>query len=146
MQLVIYMTYVGTTQAPVLCYKCRIYMCTTQVLYMCSTCVLYGYTIHVTYICFLHRQYICILHMSYIALTCVLQTDLLHNEDAVPNAVWLEYKYRKARPILRWLPSKLAEYTGDNYVEELGIPRRQIRISGMCRSSITFSCIVQLVC
>lgn len=38
---------------------------------------------------------------------------------------WVTYKYREAHPILRWLPSKLAEWIGDNYGSELGIPQRR---------------------
>ena len=36
----------------------------------------------------------------------------------------LEYEYSKSHPILRWLPSKLAEWIGDNYIMELSIPAR----------------------
>lgn len=34
---------------------------------------------------------------------------------------WISYQYRTAHPILRWLPTKLAEWIGDNYGPELGI-------------------------
>ena len=33
---------------------------------------------------------------------------------------WLEYVYRTAHPALRWLPTKLAEWIGENMQEELG--------------------------
>ena len=35
---------------------------------------------------------------------------------------WLEYVYRTAHPALRWLPTKLAEWIGENLQEELGFP------------------------
>jgi hypothetical protein len=37
---------------------------------------------------------------------------------------WTTYKYRTAHPILRWLPTKLAEWIGDNYGPDLGIAPR----------------------
>ena len=38
---------------------------------------------------------------------------------------WVTYPYRVAHPILRWLPSKLAEWIGDNYGARLGFPLRR---------------------
>ncbi len=35
---------------------------------------------------------------------------------------WLEYIYRTAHPVLRWLPTNLAEWIGENLQEELGFP------------------------
>ena len=35
---------------------------------------------------------------------------------------WLEYVYRTAHPALRWLPTKLAEWIGENLQDELGFP------------------------
>ena len=35
-----------------------------------------------------------------------------------PN--WLEYVYLTAHPALRWLPTKLAEWIGENMQDELG--------------------------
>ncbi len=36
---------------------------------------------------------------------------------------WLEYVYRTAHPVLHWLPTKLAEWTiGENLQDELGFP------------------------
>jgi hypothetical protein len=34
----------------------------------------------------------------------------------------LEYVYRTAHPTLHWLPTKLAEWIGENLQEELGFP------------------------
>ena len=42
-----------------------------------------------------------------------------------PDGQWVTYRYRNAHPILRWLPSKLAEWIGDNYGAALGIPPKQ---------------------
>ncbi len=33
---------------------------------------------------------------------------------------WLEYVYRTSHPVLRWLPTKLAEWIGENLQDELG--------------------------
>ncbi len=35
---------------------------------------------------------------------------------------WLEYMYRTAHPVLRWLPTKLAEWIGENLQDVLGFP------------------------
>ena len=35
---------------------------------------------------------------------------------------WLEYIYRTAHPVLRWLPTKLAEWIGENLQDRLGFP------------------------
>ena len=43
-------------------------------------------------------------------------------EGQVPFQNWLEYVYRTAHPTLRWLPTKLAEWIGENLQEELGFP------------------------
>ncbi len=40
---------------------------------------------------------------------------------------WLEYVYRTAHPVLRWLPSKLAEWIGENLQDEMGFPDKLIR-------------------
>ena len=36
--------------------------------------------------------------------------------------VWLEYAYRKHHPVLQWLPTKLAEWIGENLQDDLGFP------------------------
>ena len=38
------------------------------------------------------------------------------------TATWLEYVYRTAHPALRWLPTKLAEWIGENLQDKLGFP------------------------
>jgi hypothetical protein len=35
---------------------------------------------------------------------------------------WLEYIYRSSHPVLRWLPTKLAEWIGENLQKALGFP------------------------
>ena len=49
---------------------------------------------------------------------------LARSEDQPPPA-WVEYQYRKAHPVLRWLPTKLAEWAGDNLGVQLGIPPKR---------------------
>ena len=44
--------------------------------------------------------------------------------DQGPSGEWINYAYRAAHPILRWLPSKLAEWIGGNHGAALGIPPR----------------------
>ena len=43
-------------------------------------------------------------------------------DDARPE--WVTYRYRTSHPILRWLPSKLAEWLAENLAEELAIPAK----------------------
>lgn len=38
---------------------------------------------------------------------------------------WVTYAFRTAHPILRWLPSKLAEWLAENMQDELAIPAKQ---------------------
>ena len=42
--------------------------------------------------------------------------------DGTSPPEWLEYIYRSAHPVLRWLPTKLAEWIGENMQDELGFP------------------------
>ena len=56
--------------------------------------------------------------------------DDICDADIADQARWIEckyrtshpIKYRTSHPIIRWLPSKLAAWIGDNYGQELGIP------------------------
>jgi hypothetical protein len=43
-------------------------------------------------------------------------------DGAQSPSKWLEYVYRTAHPVLRWLPTKLAEWMGENLQDELGFP------------------------
>ena len=42
--------------------------------------------------------------------------------DGTSPLQWLEYIYRSAHPVLRWLSTKLAEWIGENMQDELGFP------------------------
>ena len=43
-------------------------------------------------------------------------------DQQAATVTWLEYVYRTAHPVLRWLPTKLAEWIGENMQDELGFP------------------------
>lgn len=45
--------------------------------------------------------------------------------DDVADPEWVTYPYRKAHPILRWLPSKLAQFLAETMQVELRIPAKQ---------------------
>ena len=49
---------------------------------------------------------------------------LLVSDDA-DSPEWVTYQYRKAHPVLRWLPSKLAEWLAENMQAELAIPAKE---------------------
>ena len=42
-----------------------------------------------------------------------------------PDHVWLQYAYRKDHPVLQYLPTKLAEWIGENMQDELGFPDKR---------------------
>ena len=46
-------------------------------------------------------------------------------DDVQAGPAWLEYPYRKSHPILRWLPTKLAAWIGENFGQELLIPPKR---------------------
>ena len=50
---------------------------------------------------------------------------LVVGDDDAAAPEWVSYQYRTAHPILRWLPSKLAEWLGENMRDELAIPEKQ---------------------
>ena len=56
-----------------------------------------------------------------------LDSDILNVllSDRVDEPEWVTYPYRKAHPILRWLPSKLAEYLAETMAADLAIPAKQ---------------------
>jgi hypothetical protein len=39
---------------------------------------------------------------------------VVHDEDLDPEPEWMTYEFRKAHPVLLWLPTKLAERIGAN--------------------------------
>ena len=51
--------------------------------------------------------------------------EVVHNAEQAPSEQWLEYQYRTAHPVLRWLPSKLAEWIAENKGGQLGIAPKQ---------------------
>jgi hypothetical protein len=53
-------------------------------------------------------------------LTPYLTLPVGHLSCSAPD--WLEYVYRSSHPVLRWLPTKLAEWIGENLQEALGFP------------------------
>ena len=55
------------------------------------------------------------------------QLDVVCADDdgQPPGPAWLEYPYRKSHPIVRWLPSKLAVWIGENYGQQLQIPPKR---------------------
>jgi hypothetical protein len=50
------------------------------------------------------------------------QPNVLCNDDDVHQPAWLESPFRRVHPILRWLPSKLATWIGENFGQMLCIP------------------------
>ena len=44
------------------------------------------------------------------------------SDGSASSPTWLEYVYRTAHPALRWLPTKLAEWIGENMQDKLGFP------------------------
>ena len=54
------------------------------------------------------------------------QSDVVcADDDQLTGQGWLEYPFRKSHPIIRWLPSKLAAWIGENFGQELQIPPKQ---------------------
>ena len=49
-------------------------------------------------------------------------SQVLHCGSLSSSPAWLEYAYRTSHPVLRWLPTKLAEWIGENLQEALGFP------------------------
>ena len=39
--------------------------------------------------------------------------------------MWLEYAYQKHHPVLQYLPTKLAEWIGENMQDKLGFPDKK---------------------
>jgi hypothetical protein len=44
------------------------------------------------------------------------------SDAQVASPQWLEYIYRTAYSALQWLPTKLAQWIGENLQDELGFP------------------------
>ena len=52
-----------------------------------------------------------------------LPLPLVHGWSFPPT--WLEYVYRTSHPVLCWLPTKLAEWIGENLQEVFGFPDKR---------------------
>jgi len=54
------------------------------------------------------------------------QTDVVCADDGqLAGQLWLEYPFRNYHPIIRWLPTKLAAWIGENFGQELQIPPKR---------------------
>jgi hypothetical protein len=54
-----------------------------------------------------------------------LSANVVEEERLDPGEEYFTYAYRTKHPVLRWLPTKLAEWIGSNLCDELGIPPKQ---------------------
>ena len=52
------------------------------------------------------------------------ERGLIPFADVGDRPEWVTYPYRTVHPILRWLPSKLAEWIAENYGQDLVIPAK----------------------
>ncbi len=61
------------------------------------------------------------------------------------SPTWLEYVYQTAHPALRWLPTKLAAWIGENLQDELGFSDKAERRSelGPCWTPAELNHILQ---
>jgi hypothetical protein len=50
---------------------------------------------------------------------------VIQDDSLDPGEEYLTYAYSTSQQVLRWLPTKLAEWIGDNLCEELNIPDKQ---------------------
>ena len=50
---------------------------------------------------------------------------VIQDNSLAPAQEYVTYPYSIAHPVLRWLPTKLAEWIGSNFGEELKIPEKQ---------------------
>ncbi len=51
-----------------------------------------------------------------------MRDNVVQDDAVAPGAEYITYAYRTAHPVLRWLPTKLAEWIGVNMGDELSIP------------------------
>ena len=54
-----------------------------------------------------------------------MSANVIQDDRMDPGEEYLTYAYRTSHPVLRWLPTKLAEWIGANLCEELNIPDKQ---------------------
>ncbi len=90
------------------------------VLTLSYTCLyIYIHCLDLKFVCSIGRQ----LPFKWQCLSLVQDpAPLLTLPDGASPPKWLEYIYQTAHPTLRWLPTKLAEWIGENMQEELGFP------------------------
>ncbi len=54
-----------------------------------------------------------------------MSANIVQDDRMDPGEEYLTYVYSTAHPVLRWLPTKLAEWIGADLCEELNIPDKQ---------------------
>ena len=54
-----------------------------------------------------------------------LRDNVVQEDCFAPGQDYITYPYRTAHPVLRWLPTKLAEWIGSNLGDELKIPAKR---------------------
>ena len=59
------------------------------------------------------------------AIPPTMSANVIQDDRMDPGEEYLTYAYRTSHPVLRWLPTKLAEWIGANLCEELNIPDKQ---------------------
>jgi hypothetical protein len=59
------------------------------------------------------------------AISASMSSIVVQNESLHLGEEYLTYAYRTKHPVLRWLPTKLAEWIGSNLCDKLNIPPKQ---------------------
>ena len=54
-----------------------------------------------------------------------MSANVVQDDRMAPGQEYLTYAYRTTHPVLRWLPTKLAEWIGANLCDELDIPAKR---------------------
>ncbi len=54
-----------------------------------------------------------------------MSANIVQDGRMDPGEEYLAYAYCTSHPVLRWLPTKLAQWIGANFLEELNIPDKQ---------------------
>ena len=54
-----------------------------------------------------------------------MSANVVQDDSLDPGEEYITYAYRTSHQVLRWLPTKLAEWIGANLCEELNIPDKQ---------------------
>ncbi len=61
-----------------------------------------------------------------------LECPLIVRDGEESSATWLEYVYLTAHSALLWLPTKLAEWIGENMQDELGFADKADKLAAIC--------------